>query len=338
MTTSASNNLTADELARYSRHIILPEIGVEGQTKLVNAKTLIVGAGGLGSPIALYLAAAGIGTIGIAEFDGIELHNLQRQILHHTNDVGASKAQSAEKRIKEINPHVKVHRHDSGITPENAIELFEQYDIIVDGTDNFGTRYLNNDAAYLAKRPLVYGSIFKFEGQVSVFDTPSGGPCYRCLFPEPPPPGSVPSCSEAGVFGALCGVIGSFQALETIKTLLTLGDGLSGKLVAIDTLSMQFRKLNIKRDANCPLCGTSPIITKIEAERYAYECEIEDETIMDTPTDYPLEIDTQTAHQALKEGKATLIDVREPFEFDICSIEGSTKIPMNSISIQISKT
>ena len=234
---SPQPELSPAELARYSRHILLPGVGVEGQRKLAAARVLIVGVGGLGSPVALYLAAAGIGTLGIADFDKVEAHNLQRQILHDTPSVGRPKVDSAAVRLSALNPHCRVVAHPGGVTAANALALFSGYDIVVDGTDNFQTRYLNNDAAVLAGRPLVYDSLFQFEGQVSVFDPSRGAPCYRCLFPEPPQPGSVPNCGEAGVLGAICGTIGSLQALETLKRILGIGEPLHGRLVVFDALA-----------------------------------------------------------------------------------------------------
>lgn len=329
--------LSPAELARYSRHILLPGVGVDGQRKLAAAKALVIGAGGLGSPVALYLAAAGVGTIGIADFDKVELHNLQRQILHETNGVGRPKVESATARLAALNPHVRVVPHPEGITAANALALFSGYDVIVDGTDNFPTRYLNNDAAVLARRPLVYGSIFQFEGQVSVFDPTRGAPCYRCLFPEPPPPGSVPNCGEAGVLGALCGTIGSLQALEALKLILGVGEPLHGRLVVFDALAHRFRTLNVRRDPACPLCGTNPTIRELRAETYAFGCATPTEPTSTAPaaamnTDSaPLEIDVATARSLLASGDATLIDVREPHEHAICKIRDSRLLPMREV-------
>ncbi len=327
-----SNSLNSEELARYSRHILLEEIGVDGQEKLKKSRVLVIGAGGLGSPVSMYLAAAGVGTLGIADFDKVELHNLQRQLLHGTNDIDSLKTQSARARLRDINPHVSIVLHESGVTPQNAINLFGQYDLVVDGSDNFSTRYLNNDASYFSKTPLVYGSIFKFEGQVSLFNNSHEAPCYRCLFPEPPPPGSVPNCGEAGVLGALCGIIGSLQALEAIKQILRIGDSLSGSLLVLDTLSMRTRKLKIKKDPQCPLCGQSPAIKEILADSYQDNCDLE-EPISESMENnsHPIEIDVSEANRLLQSGEATLIDVREPYENDICKIEKSILIPMNTI-------
>lgn len=330
--------LNSEELARYSRHILLDEIGVGGQEKLKQSKILVIGAGGLGSPAAMYLAAAGIGTLGIADFDKVELHNLQRQLLHGTNDIETPKTRSAKSRLNEINPHVSIVLHDSGVSPENAIGLFGQYDLVVDGSDNFGTRYLNNDAAFFCQTPLVYGSIFKFEGQTSLFNDSPDAPCYRCLFPEPPPPGSVPNCGEAGVLGALCGIIGSMQALEAVKQILQIGESLSGHLMVLDTLSMRTRNLKIKKDPQCPLCGDSPAIKEIQPELYQDSCDTKNSTTENMDNDsYPIEIDVSEANRLLESGKATLIDVREPYENDICKIEGSVLISMNTIPSNLDK-
>lgn len=326
--------LTPAELARYSRHILLPGIGVDGQRKLAAAKVLVIGAGGLGSPAALYLAAAGVGTIGIADFDKVEAHNLQRQILHDTPSIGRPKVESAAARLGALNPHSRVVTHETGVTPDNALALFRGYDVIVDGSDNFPTRYLNNDAAVLAGRPLVYGTIFQFEGQVSVFDPSRGAPCYRCLFPEPPPPGSVPNCGEAGVLGALCGTIGSLQALETLKLLLGLGEPLLGRLVVFDALAHRFRTVGVRRDPGCPLCGAAPRIRELQAATYAFGCHTpEPVAASGEPTggEEPFEIDVATARDLLACGGAELLDVREPHEHAICRIAGSRLLPMRTV-------
>lgn len=340
MPSETSPTLSPVELARYSRHILLDEIGVAGQEKLKQSKVLIIGTGGLGSPVALYLAAAGVGTIGLADFDKVELHNLQRQIIHGQSDVDRPKTDSAKATIAEVNPHVNVVLHEEGIQPHNAIEIFEQYDIVVDGTDNFATRYLNNDAAYLAGKPLVYGSIFKFEGQASLFHASNEGPCYRCLFPEPPPPGTVPNCGEAGVMGALCGIVGSIQSMETIKSLTGIGDSLIGKLLFIDTKSMSFKTLNLKKDPNCPLCGDNPKYKTIDAANYQETCETKlsekpTETTNETMQEHPFEIDINEAHKRLAETDSVLIDVREAFEYNICSIQDSVHIPMGEIPARL---
>ncbi|MDQ8203329.1 molybdopterin-synthase adenylyltransferase MoeB [Pelagicoccus sp. SDUM812003] len=341
MTASQDTSLSPVELARYSRHILLEEIGQAGQETLKRSKALVIGAGGLGSPVALYLAAAGVGAIGIADFDTVELHNLQRQILHGQSDIDRLKIESAADALAEVNPHVNLQLHKEGVQPDNAIELFSQYDIIIDGTDNFATRYLNNDAAYFAKKPLVYGSIFKFEGQASVFAPQKGGPCYRCLFPEPPPPGSVPNCGEAGVMGALCGIVGSIQSMETIKYLTGVGESLIGKLLFIDTKNMSFRSLNLKRDPNCPLCGDHANITSIEASTYQETCETklhsESSNTSSNMNEIPIEIDVIETKKKLARGSAILVDVREAYERNICTIDGSLHIPMNEIPSRLSE-
>ena len=324
-----NTTLSPSELARYSRHILLPGVGADGQHKLAAARVLVIGAGGLGSPAALYLAAAGVGTIGIADFDRVEIHNLQRQILHDTAAVGQPKVVSAAARLSALNPHIRVDSHAEGITAANALTIFSGYDVIVDGTDNFPTRYLNNDAAVLAGLPLVYGSIFQFEGQVSVFDPARGAPCYRCLFPSPPPPGSVPNCGEAGVLGALCGTIGSLQALEAIKLILGVGEPLRGRLMVFDALSHHFRTLNLRRDPACPLCGTTPRIRELRADEYLLGC-APNPTAMNEES-IPAEIDVTTARKQLASGTATLLDVREPHEHAICQVPGSLLLPMRQV-------
>jgi len=332
---NALPNLSPAELSRYRRQLKLDEVGAEGQRKLAAARVLVVGAGGLGSPAALYLAAAGVGTLGLADRDRVEEHNLQRQILHGMPAVGQPKVESAARQLANLNPHVRLQLHDGGVTPANAVTLFSDYDLIVDGSDNFPTRYLNNDAAFFTRRPLVYGSIFKFEGQVSVFDPAQGGPCYRCLFPEPPPPGSVPDCGEAGVFGALCGVIGSLQAMEAIKCLLGIGQTLRGRLLVYNALIQQFRTLDLKRDPHCPLCGGEPRIRIIDADAYDFACAAPPTTDAGPdPAEIPLEISVEDARDLLKmqpEG-VMLLDVREPYEVRICRIEASALMPMREVA------
>lgn len=254
---------TNDQIYRYSRHIILPDVGGAGQKKLLKAKVLLVGAGGLGSPTAMYLAAAGVGTLGIVEFDNVDLSNLQRQLLHRTKDVGRPKIDSAEDTINALNPDVKVIKHQVVLDSTNVMDIIRAYDIVVNGTDNFPTRYLVNDACVFAGKPLVDGSIFMFEGQTTVFDAAHGGPCYRCLFPTPPPPGEVPSCQEAGVLGVLPGIIGSIQAIEVIKLILGKGDSLKGRLLLFDAMAMEFREMQVNKDPNCPVCGEHPTITEL---------------------------------------------------------------------------
>ncbi|MEO6243822.1 MAG: molybdopterin-synthase adenylyltransferase MoeB, partial [Opitutaceae bacterium] len=323
--------LSPAELARYSRHILLDQIGVEGQRRLAAARVLVIGAGGLGSPAALYLAAAGIGTLGIADYDRVEPHNLQRQLLHDDNAVGELKVDSAARRLRATNPFIEVVAQPEGVTAANAKELFAGYDVIVDGTDNFGARYLNNDAAFFARKPLVYGSVFKFEGQVAVFDPARGGPCYRCLFPEPPAAGSVPGCGEAGVLGALCGVIGSMQALETIKLITGIGEPLRGRLLTYDALTQSFQSISLPRDAHCALCGSAPTIQNLEPSRYtAGVCATA--PIM-SESEYPLEISVTEAKRLLDESPCgvMLVDVREPYEIEIASVKGAELIPMRQI-------
>lgn len=325
--------LSAEETARYSRHLRLPGFDAEHQSRLLGAKVLIIGMGGLGSPAALYLAAAGIGTLGLADFDQVELHNLQRQILHDESSIGHSKLASAVARLKALNSKLNIQKHPEGVTVNNAIELFGGYDIIIDGSDNFPTRYLNNDAAFFAKKPLIYGSVFQFEGQVSLFNPHEGGPCYRCLFPEMPPPGSVPNCDEAGVFGALCGIIGSYQALEAVKYITGIGKNLSGKLCVLDSLNNTQRTLQLKPDPACPLCGKKPRITKVEPNLYAHEQTCQTETATMNTEEIPLELDVQEAQKlAQNNASAVFLDVREGYEVDICTIKNALHIPMGEIS------
>lgn len=340
---AASPSLSPDELARYSRHILLDEIGVAGQQKLAAARVLLIGAGGLGSPAALYLAAAGVGTLGIADFDRVEPHNLQRQLLHDDSTIGEPKVVSAARRLRATNPFITVVEHPEGVTAANARTLFSAYDIIIDGTDTFSTRYLNNDAAVLTRRPLVYGSIYKFEGQVTVFDSAHNSPCYRCLFPEPPTAGSVPNCGEAGVLGALCGVIGSLQALETIKLITGIGESLRGRLLTYDALGQNFSTLKIPRAPSCRACGPRPSITTLDPANYDFTCA----PAAATPTNsvntamsdtiVPLEISVEETQRLLTNAPAdtVLIDVREPYEFEICTIAGAKPIPMRQIPERI---
>jgi len=333
----ALSEIPAAAWSRYSRQILLEEVGVEGQRKLSAARILVVGAGGLGSPAALYLAAAGVGVLGLADLDRVEEHNLQRQIVHDTAAIGQPKVESAARRLAALNPHVQIRLYGDGVTPANAIEMFSGYDLVVDGSDNFPTRYLCMDAAFLAKRPLVYGSIFKFEGQVAVFDPAAGGPCYRCLFPAPPPPGGVPNCGEAGVLGALCGVIGSLQAVETIKYLLGIGESLRGRLLAFDALTMQFRTLNLPRDPHCPLCGDQPRIRRIDPAAYAFSCAAPAAPPDPDPTEIPVEVSVEEARRLLTAGtdSAFLLDVREPAEVEICRIDGGRHIPMREVAARL---
>lgn len=323
---------------RYSRQVLLDEIGLAGQRKLTAARVLVVGAGGLGSPAALYLAAGGVGTLGIADMDRVEEHNLQRQLLHATADVGRPKVESAAETLRALNPLVTVVTHPEGVTVENAVAMFECYDVIVDGTDNFAARYLINDAAWFAGKPLVHGSVFKFEGQLSVFDARRDGPCYRCLFPEPPAAGSVPGCGEAGVLGALCGVIGSMQALEAIKLVTDCAPPLRGRLLTYDARSHTQQILAVPKDPQCPLCGRSPRIHTLREETQAPRCDaIPSSPIPMNDTEYPKEVTVAEADALLKQAptSARLIDVREPIELDYCRIEGAEHIPMREIPTRI---
>jgi sulfur-carrier protein adenylyltransferase/sulfurtransferase len=330
MTHGATPGLSPAELSRYSRHLLLDEIGLAGQQRLAAARVLVIGAGGLGSPAALYLAAAGVGTLGIADFDQVEEHNLQRQLLHQTASIGQPKVTSAARSLRDLNPHIHIVEHGEGVSAANALSLFEHYDVIVDGTDNFPARYVNNDAAFVCRKPLVHGSVFKFEGQVAVFDPARGSPCYRCLFPEPPPAGSVPGCGEAGVVGALCGVIGSLQALETIKLVVGMGEPLIGRLLTYDGLTQSFETFAIHRDPTCPLCSEQ---ARGRAHPLKHEATMKDSPKTAQPDSSPDEISVSQAHALLqKRGRpAVLVDVREPWEFDICSVPGSMPVPMRQV-------
>jgi adenylyltransferase/sulfurtransferase len=319
--------LSKDEILRYSRHLIMPEVGMEGQLKLKKANVLCIGAGGLGSPLALYLAAAGVGRLGIVDFDVVDFTNLQRQVIHGTADVGRSKLVSAQETIAEINPNVEVVGYPTRLTSDNALDLFEGYDIIVDGTNNFPTRYLVNDACVLLGKPNVYGSIFRFEGQVSVFYAQEG-PCYRCLYAEPPPPGLVPSCAEGGVLGVLPGIVGCIQAMEAIKLIIGQGQPLIGRLLVFDALSIRFRELKLRKDPECPVCGTHPTITRlIDYEQFCGIRGEEHTSMIGIP-----EITAQEVKKSMDEKKPfVLIDVREPHEFQICRIPGSKLIPLGEV-------
>jgi sulfur-carrier protein adenylyltransferase/sulfurtransferase len=328
--------LTNEEVQRYSRHLIMPEVGVEGQRRLKAASVLCIGAGGLGSPAALYLAAAGIGTLGIIDFDNVDASNLQRQILHSTRDVGRSKLQSARDRISALNPDVNVQTHETALTSANALTIFKDYDIILDGADNFPTRYLVNDACVLLRKPNAYGSIFRFEGQASVFAT-EGGPCYRCLYPEPPPPGLVPSCAEGGVLGVLPGVIGTIQATEAIKLALGGGRTLVGRLLLYDAWTMRFRELKLQRDPECPVCGDHPTVTKlIDYEQF---CGVPKPGAAQASTlPAELEASVEELKSRIDTGAPTyILDVREPQEFQICRIPGSTLIPLGELPNRLSE-
>lgn len=321
--------LSNDEIRRYSRHLILPEVGLGGQKKICSTSVLCIGAGGLGSPITMYLAAAGIGKLGILDFDAVDFSNLQRQIAHGTEDVGRPKTQSAKDTINRINPNVEVVVHNTRITSENALDIIKPYDIVVDGTDNFPTRYLTNDACVLLKKPNVYGSIFRFEGQASVFAPHLGGPCYRCLYPEPPPPGMVPSCAEGGVLGVLPGIVGTIQATEILKLALGKGSSLIGRLLLFNALDMKFRELKLRRDPQCPVCGDNPSITQLID--YEIFCGITPEPSQ--PAANPDEVTVQEMKRALDDSKlgVKVIDVREPDEYQIAHVDGVPLFPLSSL-------
>ncbi|HEX2892450.1 MAG TPA: adenylyltransferase/sulfurtransferase MoeZ [Marmoricola sp.] len=322
--------LTVDEVRRYSRHLIIPDVGMSGQKRLKNAKVLVIGAGGLGSPALLYLAAAGVGTLGIVEFDEVDESNLQRQVIHGQSDVGRPKAESAKDSIAEINPLVNVVLHNERLDNDNVMEIFRGYDLIVDGTDNFATRYMVNDAAYFLGIPYVWGSIYRFDGQASVFAPTlvDDAPCYRCLYPEPPPPGMVPSCAEGGVLGVLCASIGSIQVNEAIKLLTGIGDPLVGKLMIYDALEMEYRKLKVRKDPNCALCGEHPTVTGlIDYETF---CGAVSEEAADAAAEATISV-VQLEHMLKEREEGTrdfvLVDVREPNEYEINRIPGSVLIP-----------
>jgi adenylyltransferase/sulfurtransferase len=316
-------DLTVEEVRRYSRHLIIPDVGMAGQKRLKNAKVLCVGAGGLGSPTLLYLAAAGVGTLGIVEFDVVDESNLQRQVIHGQSDIGRSKAESARDSIKEINPLVQVNLHEERLDSTNVMELFAQYDLIVDGTDNFATRYLVNDACVLLNKPYVWGSIYRFDGQASVFWS-EYGPCYRCLYPEPPPPGMVPSCAEGGVLGVLCASIGSIQVTEAIKLLTGIGEPLLGRLMIYDALEMTYRQVKVRKDPDCAVCGEHPTVT--ELIDYEAFCGAISEEAADAAKDSTITV-KQLKDWLDTDEKIQLIDVREPNEYEIVSIPGATLIP-----------
>ena len=333
---AALPELTGDEIARYSRHLSLPEVGMEGQRKLKAASILLVGAGGLGSPLALYLAAAGVGRLGLVDFDVVDASNLQRQILHGTQDIGRSKLASARERIAAVNPHVVLDTFDTRLHAGNAFDILARYDIIIDGTDNFPTRYLVNDACVLLRKPNVYGSIFRFEGQASVFHPAAGGPCYRCLYPEPPPPGLVPSCAEGGVLGVLPGIIGTIQATEAIKLILGAGETLLGRLLLFDALAMHFHELKLRRDPGCALCGENRTIH--ELVDYETFCGLQPAGAATGATNGAI-----TAEQLRAEldagGRITILDVREPHEWQISNLEGfgATLIPLAQLPARLAE-
>jgi len=317
-------HLSTGELQRYSRHLIMPEVTAEGQKRLKAARVLCIGAGGLGSPAALYLAAAGVGKLGLVDFDRVELTNLQRQILHGTKDIGRSKLESARDRLRDMNPEIEIELHECRLSSETAQQIVAEYDVIIDGSDNFATRYLSNDVCVLAEKPNVYGSVFRFEGQTTVFAPHLGGPCYRCLFPEPPPPESVPNCAQAGVLGVLPGIIGMLQAIEAIKLIVGIGEPLVGRLVHFDALKVQFRELKLRRDPQCPVCGENPtIVAPIDYDQF---CGARDDASV-------AGISVQELKAKMDAGEAfELIDVREPFEFEIARIDRAKLIPLSEIS------
>ncbi len=326
--------LSADDLARYSRHLLLPEVNIAGQTRLKTARVLCIGAGGLGCPAALYLAAAGVGTIGLVDFDRVDLSNLQRQVLYGTDDVGRPKLEAAHERLRDLNPNIEVVSHASHFTSENAQDIIARYDVVIDGSDNFPTRYLSNDVCVFVHKPNIYGSVFRFEGQASVFAPHLGGPCYRCMFPEPPPLGSVPSCAEAGVLGVLPGIIGLVQATEALKLIIGEGEPLLGRLLHFDALKMKFREFNLRRDPECPVCGEHPsIFHPIDYERFC----------AGQAADDTLEAEGAVASLSVGELKRkmdanepfTLVDVREPWEYEIAQITGSRLIPLGELPARL---
>jgi sulfur-carrier protein adenylyltransferase/sulfurtransferase len=331
-----SIDFSNDEIARYSRHLIMPEVTLDGQKRIKASSILCIGTGGLGSPIALYLAAAGIGRLGLVDYDTVDFSNLQRQILHGTDDVGRKKLNSARDRIKAINPNVRVDLYDTMFRSENAMQLVQGYDIVIDGTDNFPTRYLSNDVCVLTKKPNIYGSIFRFDGQCTVFAPHLGGPCYRCMFPEPPPPGMVPSCAEGGVLGVLPGIIGVMQAIEAIKMIIGIGESLIGRLVSFDALKLRFKEFKIRKDPNCPICGDHPTIHElIDYDQFCGipQADAEAAKELEVPTITATELKTKID----RKDPFVLVDVREPFEYDISRIPGSKLIPLGELPARLSE-
>jgi adenylyltransferase/sulfurtransferase len=327
--------LTTDDLSRYSRHLILPEVGMEGQRKLKAARVLCVGTGGLGSPLALYLTAAGIGTLGLVDFDVVDTSNLQRQIIHSTKDIGRKKLDSAAEKLTALNPSIKIVKHETMLTSANALEILKDYDIVADGTDNFPTRYLINDACVLLGKPNVYGSIFRFEGQASVFAT-AEGPCYRCLYPDPPPPGLVPSCAEGGVLGILPGLVGVIQATEVIKLILGKGESLIGRLLLVDALAMRFRELKLRKNPECPVCGQHPTVTQLID--YQHFCGIVSETPEEKGVKNGIpQLTVKELKRRIDAGEEVyILDVREPYEYQIAQIGGKL-IPQNEVPQRLSE-
>jgi adenylyltransferase/sulfurtransferase len=322
-----------EELVRYERHYLLPEIGLEGQKKLKNASVLCVGLGGLGSPVALYLAAAGVGRLGLVDDDVVEISNLHRQILHSTRDCHESKITSAQSKLRDINPHVHLDLHKVRLNASNALSLVAPYDLIIDGSDNFSTRYLMNDLAFFLKKPLVYGSVFRFEGHCTLFDTVQGGPCYRCIFPEPPAANAIPSCAQAGVLGVLPGIIGTLQATEALKWILKIGDSLRGRLLQVNALTMKFREFHLRRNPHCPLCSASPSITELIDLKES--CRLLPS--MNNPISPVPSIAVEELEQKLRSGNPLLlIDVREPFEYEICHLQGARLMPLGSLPFELS--
>ena len=330
---TSARTLSKDEIQRYSRHLIMPEVGMEGQLKLANAKVLMIGAGGLGAPLGLYLAAAGVGRLGIVDFDVVDVTNLQRQVTFTTSDVGRPKLDAAKDRLAGLNPKIQIDTYTTRLTSQNALDLFKDYDIIVDGTDNFPTRFLVNDACVLLNKPNVYGSIFRFEGQATVFNYP-GGPCYRCLYPEPPPPGLVPSCAEGGVLGVLPGIVGSIQAMETIKLIIGKGEPLVGRLLLFDALAMNFRELRLRKNPHCAVCGPNPTITKlIDYEEF---CGIRGEETPVNITGIPEMTPTELKARLDRGDDLFILVVREPHEYQICNISGHL-IPLGELTRRVSE-
>ena len=325
-----------DEIARYSRHLIMPEVTMEGQKRLKAARVLCIGTGGLGSPIALYLAAAGVGRIGLVDFDVVDYSNLQRQILHGTDDVGRKKLNSARDRLRDVNPNVQVDLHEALFTSENARQIAEPYDIVIDGTDNFPTRYLSNDICVFLKKPNIYGSIFRFEGQSTVFAPHLGGPCYRCMFPEPPPPGMVPSCAEGGVLGVLPGIIGVMQAIEAVKLIIGIGEPLIGRLIHFDALKMKFREFRLRRDPKCPVCSAQPTITDLID--YDQFCGVPQAAAAEAAQGVVPNISVRELKRKLDSKEDfVLLDVREPYEYDIVHLPSSKLIPLGELPSRMSE-